>query len=159
LVVLVQAGMTPVHAVRVISDLRNLLGIRLEGLPDSQSTSWLQEDVEHLARRLCKAQKALRSFDYDPLSDPQAGQVPNSRWVRTLHMVGSTLGATAGAATIVGNVAAAVASFGAMTGLGLASVIGGGQAMSSAIRSYRESSAGPYPPPTASAATKPPRRK
>jgi hypothetical protein len=138
LVVLVQAGMESVHAVRLISDLRDLLGSRVTGLTGPMLSS-LQSKVPLLADELCKAERTLRVFDYDPVSEAPAQHAPHRRWVRTLHLSGKTLGATAGAAGAVANVAAAIGSFGVVTGFALASVLAGAEAMSSAITDIVES--------------------
>jgi hypothetical protein len=138
LVVLVQAGMDSVHAVRLISDLRDLLGSRVTGLTSPMLSS-LQSNVPLLADKLCKAERTLRVFDYDPVSEAPAQHAPHRRWVGTLRLVGKTLGATAGAAGAVANVAAAIGSFGVVTGFALASVLAGAEAMSSAIADVVES--------------------
>jgi hypothetical protein len=153
LVVLVQAGMNSVHAVRLISDLRDLLGNRVTG-PPSPTLSLLQPNVQLLADQLCKAQTTLPVFNYDPLSDPKAEHAPHRRWVRTLHLFGRTLGGTAGAASAVANVVAAIGSFGALTGLGLASVLAGAGAMSDAIADVIEGST-PGQPTTSRGGTPP----
>lgn len=137
-VVLVQAGMDSVHAVRLISDLRDLLGSRVTGVTSTMLSS-LQSNVPLLADQLCKAERTLRGLDYDPVSEPPAGHAPHRRWVRSLHLVGRALGATAGAAGAVANVAAAISSFGVVTGFALASVLAGAEAMSSAIADVVES--------------------
>jgi hypothetical protein len=137
LVVLVQAGMTPVHAVRLVGDLQDLLAPRIEPLSDTQVRA-LQRNVPRLARELCSAEQTLKVFDYDLASEASKGRAPHPGWVRNLRTVGKGLSATAGAASAAGNVVAAVASAGVASGLAWASVVAGVGAMSTAIASVIE---------------------
>jgi hypothetical protein len=145
LVVLVQAGMDPVHALRLVDDLGEHLSGRLRAMPGPEMAT-LQQNVPTLAAELCKARQALKVFDYDPLAESEEGAPPHRRWVTSLRLVGKALGATAGAAGAVGNVVAAVASFGILTGFGLASVLAGAQAMSTSIADALEAGTPPDAP-------------
>jgi hypothetical protein len=132
LVILTQAGMEPVHAVRLIGDLQDILKRTIEPLKKSQ-VDQLRMDVPRLAEELCRAQQTLKVFNFEPASELAAGHPPHRRWVRTLRTIGKALGATAGAAGAVGNIIGAVASFGVVSGLGLASVLAGAQGMVAAV--------------------------
>jgi hypothetical protein len=137
LVVLVQAGMQPAHAVRLVADLQTLLRPRIEPLSDYELSS-LRTNIPQLADALCKAQRTLKGFNYDVASETENGRPPHRGWVRAYRLLGKVLVATAGAAGAAGNVAAAVASFGAATGLSLASVIAGGQVLLQAVADARD---------------------
>jgi hypothetical protein len=89
--------------------------------------------VPELASELCKAQRVLKTFDYEPAAELEAQRRPHRRWIRSLRIVGTGLKATAGAAGAVGNVVAAVASFGVVTGFSLVSVLAGAEAMATAL--------------------------
>jgi hypothetical protein len=134
MVVLVQAGMDPVHAVRLVTDLSELLTSEVRP-PDSAVIAGLKANIPELASELCKAQQLLRTFDYDPLTETEVESRPPRRWTRSLRTLGIALKATAGAAGAVGNVVAAVGSFGVLTGFGLVSVVAGAEAMASAASS------------------------
>jgi hypothetical protein len=144
LVVLIRAGMEPLHSVRLVSDLSGLLSGDLEplALRDMQE---LRQQVPVLASELCKAQRVLKVFDYEAAREAAIERAPHKRWVKTLRLLGGSLGATAGAAGAVGNVAAAVASFGFLTGLSLASVLAGGAAIAKAVGEALESEVGVPP--------------
>jgi hypothetical protein len=138
LVVLVQAArMQPPHAVRLVSDLRDLLAPSIEPV-SGEMMSALRADVPRLADELCRAQQRLKVFNYDPATETVEGAAPHRGWVRSLRVVGKTLQATAGAAAAVGNVVGAVASFGLASGLALGSVAGGAAAMSTAVADLLE---------------------
>jgi len=127
-VVLVQAGMNPIHVTRLISDLSGVLTGPVEPLPPP-SVSALRQDVPLLARELCTAQQALNVLGYGVESEPLAQHAPHRRWVKGLRLVGKALGATAAAAGAVGNVAGAVATFGVASGFALASVVASAQVL------------------------------
>ncbi len=128
LVVLVQAGMDSVHALRLVSDLQTLIAPQLYPLPTARISA-LRNTVPALASELYKAQQTLKVFDYDAESAAEAGRAPHRIWVRDLRVVAKALAATARAAGAVGNIAAALASFGVVTGFALASVLAGAQVM------------------------------
>jgi hypothetical protein len=136
LVVLVQAGMNPRHVVRLVGDLREVLGREIAP-PDGIAVSDLRDEVTQLAEELCRAQQRLRTLDFDPYTELPAQRAPHRSWLRHLTTFRKALVATAGAASIVGNGAAAISSFGVLSGLGLASVVGGAQAMSTAVHDIR----------------------
>jgi hypothetical protein len=132
LVVLVQAGLDPSHAVRLVTDLSDLLGDRVHPL-DKGGVTRIRRSASDVADELCAAQRRLRAFGFDPIAETIAGHQPHSRWPRALRTIGRALGATAGAATVAANVVAAVATHGIVTALGLASVHAGAQAMSQSL--------------------------
>jgi hypothetical protein len=132
LVQAVQAGMDPVHAVRLVSDLSDLIRRELRPLGQERMAG-LKERVPELASELCKAQRVLRTFDYEIAAELEAQRRPHRRWIRSLQIVGTGLKATAGAAGAVGNVVGAVASFGVITGFSLVSVLAGAEALATAL--------------------------
>jgi hypothetical protein len=136
MVVLVQAGMDPVHAIRLVSDLSDLVKRDLRPLGQQRMTA-LMKSVPVLATELCKAQQVLRTFDYEVVSEVEAQRPPHRRWIRSLRIVKTGLKATAGAAGAAGNVVGAVASFGLVTGLSLVSVLAGAEAMATALEDVR----------------------
>jgi hypothetical protein len=132
MVILVQAGMDPVHAVRLVTDLSDLIRRDIQPIETTRMAA-LRARVPDLASELCKAERVLRAFDYEAAAELEAQRPPHRRWIRSLRIVGSGLKATAGAAAAVGNVVAAVASFGVVTGFGLCSVLGGAEALATAV--------------------------
>jgi hypothetical protein len=137
LVILADAGMDPRHAVRLVTDLGDLLTEEIDQDRVGEHVSVLRNEVGQIAQVLCEAESRLRALDYEPATEVAAGRPPHRTWVRGLKTVGKALAATAGVAGAAANVAASVASFGIVSGLGLASVVGGAQATSVAIRSMR----------------------
>ena len=129
--ILIRAGMSPAHAVRLVSDLAEMLGPTVAPIPHGRVTNF-QIQAAFLAEELCKARQVLQVFDYGS-SESFAKTEPHRRWVRTLRVAGLALKATAGAGGAVGNVAAAIASFGALTGFGLVSVLAGAEVMTAAL--------------------------
>jgi hypothetical protein len=85
--VLVQAGMEPAHAVRLVTDLRSLLAGQISPLSDGDMSA-LRANVSMLAEDLCKAEQALRVFDFDVISESEAGRAPPPRWMDSLRVVG-----------------------------------------------------------------------
>jgi hypothetical protein len=133
LVVLVQAaGMQPVHALRLVSDLRDVLGSRVDP-PSQQAMTTLRGNVPILAEELCKAKQRLKVFDYESTTALGAGAAPHRGWIRSLRITGKALQATAGAAGAVANVVGAVASFGLGSALALGSVAAGASVMSATV--------------------------
>ena len=137
LVVLADAGMDPRHAMRLVTDLGDLLteGIDVDRL--EHDVQMLQHEAHDIAHLLCEAQSRLQAFDYDPVAEAPANRPPHRAWVSGLKTVGKGVAATAGVAGAAGNVAASIASFGLATGLALASVVGGVQGTAIAVRSMR----------------------
>ena len=130
--VLQHAGMDPVHATRLITDLRDwLYSPRLEPLRESDLAR-LRKGVPELAAELCEAARALRVIGFEP-SEAPAGPPPHRKWVRSLWLVKGALGATAAAATVAANVVVFVGSGGLAAGLGLASVFAGAEGMVNSV--------------------------
>lgn len=129
--VLVAAGMTPVHAVRLATDLARIVPPQAP-MPVPAQMTGLEERIEGLAVQLDRVETTLRAID--TRGDPAAGDAPRHRgWARALRVTGRGLGAVAGLAAVAGNVAGAVASFGVLTGLGLGSVLVGAKALTDTV--------------------------
>jgi hypothetical protein len=137
LVVLADAGMDPRHAIRLVTDLGDLLMDGFNPELSGGDVETLRIQAGELADELCKAQLRLRAFDYDPTTEVPAGRAPHRTWMNRMKTVGKALAATAGVASAAANVAASVASFGVVSGLGLASVVAGTQATAIAVSSIR----------------------
>ncbi len=141
--VLVGAEMTPVHAVRVLTDLSQTLGRRVEPLRPEQ-----YEELRSLSARLAEAlgtsRNQLSGAGLDPVAELARQRVPHRLWRRILNIGGKALVATGGLASAVGNVVALVQSVGLATGLATGSVVGGAEAAWKALHGLDES--GDLPP-------------
>jgi hypothetical protein len=127
LVVLVHAGMKPVHAVRLVTDLADVLGDELR--PRTMNLEDLRADITKFAAELCEAETRLRVFSFDPEIDLTAARPPHRGWLSRLKRLRRRIIGIGGAATVAADVAALVTGPGLVSGLGLASIVGGMQAL------------------------------
>jgi hypothetical protein len=132
LVVLVHAGMEPVHAVRLVTDLVEVLEGTL--VPHDENFEDLRGDMKKFAGELCAAEKRLRVLEFDPEVELPAERPPHRGWLRPLRPLRRAIIGIGGAATVAADVGTLVTGPGLVSGLGLASIIGGVEAVSRALR-------------------------
>lgn len=124
LVVLIEVGMRPVHAARLVTDLSDVLPATIEPV-QPKSVEQTRALAPELAEMLGQIRETLAVLDQDLMVETARPQPPHRGWIRGLRTVGKALKATAGAAAVVANAAGAVASLGLASGFALGSVLGG----------------------------------
>lgn len=136
--VLMTAGMQPAHAVRLVTDLSRIVPDGTP-VPADAAMARMHSATQALAAELGRAERvvAMTSEPGVVPGSPTGAPLPTAprhrAWAQALRTTAKGLGAVAGAATVAANAAAAIASFGVLTGLGLGSVLVGAEALSRSV--------------------------